>query len=85
MSAASLVTTVIKSSPHLALMTLSLLWMYWTLNSRVNKTRKAFEKQLVTQGMSREDAMHLSACFEELKTNITQTLKQRAISSLRQP
>jgi hypothetical protein len=53
MSAASVVTAVIKQSPHLALMVLSLLWMYRTLNSRVNKARKAFEKQLVTQAMSR--------------------------------
>jgi hypothetical protein len=85
MSAASVVTTVIKSSPHLALMALSLLWMYWTLNRRVNKTRKAFEKQLVKQGMSREDAKRLSACFEELKNNIIDMLKQGVTGSLRQP
>ena len=84
MSAVSVMTTVIKSSPHLALISLNLLWIYWTLNSRVNKTRKAFEKQLVKQGMSIEDATRLSACFEELKSSITQTLKQRVIGSLRQ-
>jgi hypothetical protein len=51
----------------------------------VNRTRKAFEKQLVKQGMSREDAERLSACFEELKNNIKDILKQGVTGSLRQP
>jgi hypothetical protein len=84
MSAASMVVTVIKSSPHLALLSLNILWMYGTLNRRVNKTRKAFEKQLIKQGMSREDAKRISGCFEELKTNIAQTLKQGVAWGLRQ-
>jgi hypothetical protein len=75
-SAASVVTAVIKSSPHLAWMSLSLFWMYLTLGRRVSKTREAFEEQLIQQGMSKEDAKRLSACFEELKNNITGMLKQ---------
>jgi hypothetical protein len=77
MSTASVVTSVIKSSPYLALMFLSLFWMYLTLGRRVGKTRKAFEEQLVQQGMSRQDAKRLSACFEDLKDNITGMLRQR--------
>jgi hypothetical protein len=76
MSAATIVTTVVKSSPYLARMSLSLFWMYLTLGSRVRKTRKAFEKQLMQQGMSKEDAKRLSACFEELKNNITGIIRQ---------
>jgi hypothetical protein len=76
MSAATMVTTVVKSSPYLARMSLSLFWMYLTLGSRVRRTRKAFEKQLMQQGMSKEDAQRLSACFEELKNNITGTIRQ---------
>jgi hypothetical protein len=76
MSAASVVTDVIKSSPYLARMSLNLFWMYLTLGRRVSKTRKAFEKQLIQQGMSKEDAERLSACFEDLKNNITGMLKQ---------
>jgi len=76
MSAVSIFTTVIKSFPHLVLMTLSLLWMYLTLGRRVRKARKAFEKQLIQQGMSKEDAKRLSACFEDLKNNITSMFKQ---------
>jgi hypothetical protein len=76
MSVVSIFTTVIKSFPHLVLMTLSLLWMYLTLGRRVRKARKAFEKQLIQQGMSKENAKRLSACFEDLKNNITAMLKQ---------
>jgi hypothetical protein len=57
-------------------MALSLLWMYLTIGRRVHKTRKAFEKQLIQQGMSKKDAQRLSACFEDLKNNITGMLKQ---------
>lgn len=76
MSAASVMTEMIKSSPHLARMSLHLFYMYFTLGSRVRKTRKAFEKQLVLAGMSKDDAKRLSACFEELKNNIASMLKQ---------
>jgi hypothetical protein len=81
MSAATMVTTVVKSTPYLARMSLSLFWMYLTLGSRVRKTRKAFEKQLMQQGMSKEDAKRLSACFEELKNNITGTIRQGMVGA----
>jgi hypothetical protein len=71
-----MVTAVIESSPYLVRSFLSLLWMYLTLDRRVDKTRRAFEKQLIQQGMSNEDARRLSGCFEDLKNNITGTLKQ---------
>jgi hypothetical protein len=76
MSMASVATAVIKSSPHLAKLSLNLLWVYLTLGRRVNKTRRAFEKQLMQQGMSKEDAQRLSACFEDLKNNMTDMIKQ---------
>jgi hypothetical protein len=79
MSVVSIFTTVIKSFPHLVLTALSLLWMYLTLGRRVRKTRKAFEKQLIQQGMSKEDAKRLSACFEDLKNSFTDMLKQGII------
>jgi primosomal protein N'' len=66
-------------------MSLSFFWIYLTLNRRVNKTRKAFEKQLIKQGMFRENAKRLSACFEELKNNIIDMLKQGVTGSLRHP
>jgi hypothetical protein len=83
MSATNIVTSVIKSTPHLTRLGLSLGWLYLTLDSRVRATRKAFEKQLTAQGMSKEDAQRLSACFEDLKNDLTLTLKQGMVGGLR--
>ena len=74
MSAASIVLAVIRESPYLARALFNLLYMYLTLGSRVRKTRKAFEKQLMLAGMSKEEARHVSLCFEELKNSITNML-----------
>ena len=74
MSAASLTATVIKESPYLVRMLFDLLYTYLTLGSRVRRTRKAFEEQLILAGMSREEARRLSACFEELKNSVTSVL-----------
>ena len=76
MSAVSIVTTVFRSIPHLCIVVLNLIWMYVTLGRRVRKTRRAFEKQLMRQGMSKQDAQRLSACYEDLKSNITGMLKE---------
>jgi hypothetical protein len=76
MGAASVVTAIMKSSPYLTRMSISLFWIYLTLGRRVGKTRKAFERQLIQQGMSREDATRVSICFEDLKNNITGMLRQ---------
>jgi hypothetical protein len=76
MSAVSILATVFKSIPHLAIVVLNLLWVYVTLGRRVRKTRRAFEKQLMQQGMSKQDAQRLSGCYEDLKNNITGMLKQ---------
>lgn len=79
-SEAKLMTTALKSTPYLARLSLSLLWIYLTLGYRVRKTRGAFEKQLIAQGMSKEDAKHLSASYENLKNEITGVLRQAVTS-----
>jgi hypothetical protein len=76
MSAPEILTSVVKSAPNLARMFLDLSWTYLTLGRRVRKARKAFEKQLLLQGMSKQDAKRLSTCYEDLKKNILATLKQ---------
>jgi hypothetical protein len=76
MSAASIVAALIKESPYLARMSFDLLYMYLTLGSRVKKTRKAFEEQLVLAGMAKDDAIRLSSSFELLKSSITSMLKE---------
>jgi hypothetical protein len=84
MSVGSVMTTVVKPSPHLARLSLGLFWMYITLGRRVRKTRRAFEEQLLMEGMSKADAKRLSVCFEDLKDSITGMLKQGIMGGLRQ-
>jgi hypothetical protein len=81
MSMASMAKAVFQASPHLALMGISLSWMYLTLGWRVRKARRAFEKQLISQGMSKEDAKRLSACYNELKNSITNILRRQVTFS----
>jgi len=82
MSTSPTVTAIVKSTPYLARMSFSLFWTYLTLERRVQKTRKAFEEELVSQGMSREDAKRLSTCYEDLKNSITRVLRQGVAHSL---
>jgi hypothetical protein len=77
MSAVPMVKTLFKATPHLAILGTSLFWMYLTLGWRVRKARAAFEKQLVSQGMSKEDAKRLGACYNDLKNNITNMLRRQ--------
>ena len=83
MSGAKLIAATVKSTPHIALFSVNLLWIYLTLGYRVRKTRNAFEKQLIIKGMSKKDAKQLSANFENLKNEITGTLKQLITSRIR--
>jgi hypothetical protein len=76
MSAVSAVTSVIKASSYLASYVSESFWRKLTFSRRVDKTRKAFEERLIEQGLSREDAKRLSACFEDLKGDITGMLRQ---------
>jgi hypothetical protein len=76
MSEASTVTSVIRSVPVLTRMSISLFWTYLNLGRQVRKARRAFERQLIIQGMAKEDAERLSVCFEELKDSITQMLRR---------
>jgi hypothetical protein len=81
MSVAPMVKALFKATPHLVLMGISLSWMYLTLGWRVRKARRAFEKQLISQGMSKEDAKRLSACYNELKNSITNMFRREVTFS----
>jgi hypothetical protein len=78
--ASEIFVALFKSGPSLIRLTLSLGWMYVTLGLRVRSTRRAFEKELIRIGMSREDARRLSVAFEELKNNVQGMLKSGAFS-----
>ncbi|MEA2090024.1 MAG: hypothetical protein U9O89_04625 [Thermoproteota archaeon] len=54
------------------LSSLFLLWL--TLGWRVRKARKAFEKQLIKEGMSKRDAKRLSKQYASLKDKVMSSL-----------
>jgi hypothetical protein len=78
--ASSVFVALFKSGPHLVRLMLSLGWLYLTLGWRVRDARRAFERQLVLQGMSRADARRLSACYVELKDSLLYALRRGAFS-----
>ena len=84
MSASSVFVSVLGSAPRLIWLMLDLSWTYLTLGWRVRKTRRAFEKQLIQQGMSKADAKRLSACFEELKEGLVYSMKHGLSSGILQ-
>jgi hypothetical protein len=59
----------------LATVLCSIFALWITLGWKVRKTRKAFEKQLVRQGMTKKDARRLSAHYKKMKDEIMSTLK----------
>ncbi len=81
MSVPSIVKSLVKATPHISLLVFSLLWTYLTLGTKVRKTRRAFEKQMMAAGMTREDAQQLSFCYQELKDDLTSTVKQAFTST----
>ncbi|MDH5462604.1 MAG: hypothetical protein OEX09_10345 [Candidatus Bathyarchaeota archaeon] len=62
--------------PHLVRLHGSLFYLWLTLDWKVRRARKAFEKELVKQGMSREDAARLGAQYTILKNNLMRGLKR---------
>jgi len=59
--------SIVSLLSHLFILWLSLGW-------RVRRTRKAFEKELTKEGMSKEDAKRLSAHYKILKDQIISTV-----------
>ncbi len=54
----------------------SLLAMWLSLDWQVRKARKAFERELIAQGMSPKDAQRLSIHFKILKDDFMNTFKR---------
>jgi type VI protein secretion system component VasK len=68
--------SVFGSGVALARLLTSLLLIWLTFSWRVRKTRKAFEKELIKQGMAKRDAERISAQFVALKDSIENAFKQ---------
>jgi len=69
------ICSVISIIPHLTRLLLNLLALWLTLGWKVRKTRRAFEKQLIRQGMAKKDAKKLSAQYSKMKNEIMNSLK----------
>jgi len=78
MGIGKMLVTFVRSLPSLIRLGASLLIIYLTLGWQVRKARKAFEKQLILQGMSKQDAERLSRTFVHLKNDIINMLKRSA-------
>ena len=76
MTEAKMVIGALKSTPYLARLTLSLSWTYFTLGWKVRRARRAFERQMIAQGMSKKDAQQLSEFLEDFKNSLTTMVKQ---------
>jgi hypothetical protein len=69
------ISAVISAGVSLIRLLLSLFALWLTLGWKVRKARKAFEKQLIRQGMTKKDAKKLSAQYSKLKNEIMNSLK----------
>jgi hypothetical protein len=70
------IVSIVLNSTHL-LLSLFALWL--TLGWQVRRTRRAFEKQLIRQGMAKKDAKRLSVQYSKMKNEIMNTLKRSLI------
>jgi len=60
----------------------SLVVIYLGLGWKVRKARRAFEKELIRIGMSKEDAQRIGAQYASLKDNAVKAIK-RSIAGFR--
>lgn len=70
------ISTILSASASIIRLLCTLFALWLTLGWRVRKARKAFERELIAQGMSQEDARRLSAHFKILKDEIMSASKR---------
>lgn len=72
-------STIFSASASIVRLLSSLFTIWLTLDWKVRKARKAFEKELIIQGMSREDAHRLSGYFKILKDELMSAFRRSII------
>jgi len=77
------ILSIINAGFSLIRLLLSLLALWLALGWNVRRARKAFEKQLISQGMAKKDAKRLSSQYSKLKNEIMSTLKGSMFKSSR--
>jgi hypothetical protein len=73
------ISSIISAGLSLINLSLSLYVLWLTLGWKVRKARKAFEKQLIRQGMAKKDAKKLSAQYSKLKDDVINALKRSIV------
>jgi len=71
-----LIVSVISGAANMVRLLSSLFLIYLTLGWNVRKAKKAFEKELIKQGMRAQDAKRMSAKYAALKDEALNTLKR---------
>ncbi|NWG10656.1 hypothetical protein HXY33_02730 [Candidatus Bathyarchaeota archaeon] len=69
------ISSIFTIAVSVASILFSLFALWVTLVWKVRRTRKAFEKQLIRQGMAKRDAKRLSAQYSKMKNEIMSTFK----------
>lgn len=78
-SSLQFILSIFGSGIALVKLLASLLLVWLTLGWKVRKARKAFEKELIKQGMAKHDAKRISAQYAALKDNVENAFKQSLI------
>jgi len=73
-----LIITILSIIPRVAQLLVQLFWIWITLGWNVRKARRAFEKELIRQGIEKEDAKRLSKQIKILKDQIMGSIWQAA-------
>jgi hypothetical protein len=67
---------IVSAGVNLTRLILSLIGLWVELGWSLRRARKAFEKELIKQGMKKQDARRISAQFTKLKNEMTSSLTQ---------
>lgn len=73
------ISSIISSGLSLINLSLNLFFLWLTLGWRVRKARRAFEKQLIRQGMTKKDARKLGTQYSRLKDDMVNALKRSVV------
>jgi len=68
------ILSIMSAGIKLTCLILSLTGLWIELGWSLRRARKAFEKELVKQGMKKQDARKISAQFAKLKKEMTSSL-----------
>jgi hypothetical protein len=80
MGRSMLITSVISGTVSVVRLLSSLFVIYVSLGWKVWRAKRAFEKELIKEGMPKEDAKRMGAKYAALKDETLNALKTRAFS-----